>query len=51
LAAHATLGKLSDYLWQGHTATAAEIDDIIEFYLSAVEGGPGPTRTTRKRNR
>ena len=36
LVAHATFGKLSDYLWQRARAARAEIDHIIDFCLSAV---------------
>jgi AcrR family transcriptional regulator len=36
LAAHATLGKLSDYLWQRAQPTSAEIARITEFCLSAI---------------
>jgi AcrR family transcriptional regulator len=36
LAAHATFGKLSDYLWQGTQPTAAEIDHIVDFCLAVV---------------
>jgi len=36
LAAHATLGKLSDYLWQRTQPTGTEIARITEFCLAAV---------------
>jgi AcrR family transcriptional regulator len=36
LAAHATLGMLSDYLWQQVEPTRAEVDRITEFCLRAV---------------
>jgi AcrR family transcriptional regulator len=36
LAAHATLGKIADYLWQGATPSPAEIEHITEFCLRAV---------------
>jgi len=36
LAAHATLGKFADYLWQRATPSPAEIDHITEFCLRAV---------------
>lgn len=36
LAAHATLGKLSDYLWRGAQPTRAEVDRIARFCLRAV---------------
>jgi hypothetical protein len=36
LSAHATFGKLSDYLWQGAQPTPAEIDHITKFCLAAV---------------
>jgi AcrR family transcriptional regulator len=44
LAAHATLGKLSDYLWQRTQPTHAEIARITDFCLTAVM----PRRTTTK---
>ena len=36
LAAHATLGKIADYLWQRAEPSPAEIDHITEFCLRAV---------------
>ncbi|MCU1456981.1 MAG: regulatory protein TetR [Actinomycetia bacterium] len=36
LVAHATFGKLSDYLWQQERPTRAEIERITDFCLSAV---------------
>ncbi len=36
LAAHATLGKIADYLWQRATPSPAEIDHITEFCLRAI---------------
>ena len=36
LAAHATFGKLSDYLWQGTQPSPAEIDHIVDFCLAAI---------------
>src|SRR6266699_827132 len=36
LAAHATLGKISDYLWQRAAPSPAEIDQITEFCLRAI---------------
>ena len=36
LAAHATFGKLSDYLWQGTQPSPAEIDHIVDFCLDAI---------------
>jgi AcrR family transcriptional regulator len=36
LAAHATLGKIADYLWQRAEPTPAEIDHITEFCLRAI---------------
>jgi AcrR family transcriptional regulator len=42
LAAHATLGKLSDYLW-GHTVPSpADVDRISDFCLAAVIGKGRP---------
>lgn len=43
LAAHATLGKIADYLWQRATPSPAEIDHITEFCLLAI----GPRRQGR----
>ncbi len=36
LAAHATRGRLSDFLWQGVTPSKAEVDHIVGFCLGAV---------------
>jgi AcrR family transcriptional regulator len=36
LAAHAALGKISDYLWQHATPGRAEVDHITEFCLRAI---------------
>jgi len=36
LVAHAAVGVLSDFLWQGVQPTRAEIDHIVEFCLAAV---------------
>jgi hypothetical protein len=36
LAAHATFGKLADYLWQQSRPTPAEVDHIVGFCLAAV---------------
>jgi len=38
LAAHATLGKISDYLWQRSAPSTAEVDHITEFCLRAIDG-------------
>jgi AcrR family transcriptional regulator len=35
LAAHATLGTLSDHLWQGTPPTPADVDRIADFCLAA----------------
>src|SRR5215212_4008839 len=40
LAAHAVLGKLSDYLWQRGAPTPAEVDRITGFCIAAATGGP-----------
>lgn len=40
LAAHATLGRLADHLWQHTTPDSEEIDVITVFCLRAVTGGP-----------
>jgi len=42
LAAHATLGRLTDHLWQRTQPDAAEIDRIVDFWLAAVSPGPQP---------
>jgi AcrR family transcriptional regulator len=39
LAAHATLGKLSDHLWQRGRPTRVEVERIVSFCLSAVTSG------------
>ena len=36
LAAHATLGRLSDCLWQGDRPTPAEVDRVTDFCLAAI---------------
>jgi AcrR family transcriptional regulator len=36
LAAHATFGKLADYLWLGTQPSTAEIDHIVDFCLAAI---------------
>jgi len=36
LAAHATVGKISDYLWRRATPSPAEIDHITDFCLRAI---------------
>lgn len=38
LAAHATLGKVSDYLWQQTRPTGAEVDGITAFCMGSIEG-------------
>jgi hypothetical protein len=39
LAAHATLGKVSDYLWQQTRPTRAEVDAITAFCLGSIASG------------
>jgi AcrR family transcriptional regulator len=39
LAAHAVLGKVSDYLWQGTQPSPAELDRITAFCVAAVQNG------------
>jgi AcrR family transcriptional regulator len=39
LAAHATLGKVSDYLWQQTRPTRAEVDGITAFCLGSIASG------------
>jgi hypothetical protein len=36
LVAHATVGTISDYLWQRTTPGPAEVDHIVEFCLRAI---------------
>jgi AcrR family transcriptional regulator len=48
LAAHAALGKLSDYLWQRAQPTPAEVEHITRFCLAAV---PRPGRTAKPTSR
>jgi AcrR family transcriptional regulator len=48
LAAHATFGKLSDYLWQHARPTEAEIDRIIGFCIAAVTPAAGGATTPRR---
>ena len=38
LAAHAVVGKMSDYLWRRTTPAPAEVDRITEFCLNAARG-------------
>jgi AcrR family transcriptional regulator len=45
LAAHATLGKLSDYLWQRTQPTRADLDRIAEFCLGAITPRRGGTKS------
>ena len=40
LAAHATLGKLADHLWQGAPPSAADVDRITRFCLAADSSEP-----------
>ncbi len=40
LAAHATFGKLSDYLWQRQQPSPAEVDHIVGFCLAALTPRP-----------
>jgi AcrR family transcriptional regulator len=44
LAAHATLGKVADYLWQRTRPTRAEVDGIIAFCLGSIGSGSGSAR-------
>jgi AcrR family transcriptional regulator len=41
LAAHATLGRLTDHLWQRQQPGADETDRIVECWLAAVRSGAG----------
>src|SRR6266704_127188 len=45
LAAHATVGKISDYLWRRATPSPAEIEHITGFCLRAIT--PGSARASR----
>ena len=45
LAAHATMGTLTDHLWRGDQPTRAEIDRIVDFWLATVSPPRGPTST------
>jgi AcrR family transcriptional regulator len=38
LAAHAIFGRLSELLWDGAQADAAEVDHLVEFCLGAISG-------------
>lgn len=44
LAAHAILGKVSDYLWQGTRPTEAEIDRMAAFCVAAASGSAPSSR-------
>jgi AcrR family transcriptional regulator len=46
LAAHATLGKLSDHLWQRTQPTGVEITRIVEFCLGAVTPPRAKTKSS-----
>jgi AcrR family transcriptional regulator len=49
LAAHATVGQLSDHLWRRVPPTRAEIDHVVEFCIAAVtpRGRPRASRERR----
>jgi AcrR family transcriptional regulator len=51
LAAHATLGKLSDYLWQHTQPTPAEITRITELCLAAITPRQGNTKSSTTEQR
>ena len=51
LAAHATIGKISDYLWQRTNPSPAEIDHITEFCLRRSVIGNRPPNALRSPNR
>ena len=40
LVAHATLGKVSDYLWAGKRPTRDEIEHLTQFCINAARGTP-----------
>jgi hypothetical protein len=40
LAAHATVGKVADYLWAGEQPTRAELDRITQFCIAAATPRP-----------
>jgi AcrR family transcriptional regulator len=48
LAAHATVGKLSEHLWQRTRPTDAEMAQVVEFYLAAVSRSATTGRLARK---
>ncbi len=48
LAAHATLGKVSDHLWQRTTPAPSEVDRITRFCLAAVKRPQTTAPATRK---
>jgi AcrR family transcriptional regulator len=48
LAAHATLGRLSDHLWQRTRPTSVEVDAIANFCLRAATGTPADRRAMRR---
>ncbi|HWC37269.1 MAG TPA: TetR/AcrR family transcriptional regulator [Acidimicrobiales bacterium] len=47
LATHATVGVLSDFLWQSARPTQAEIDHIVDFCLAAVTAPSGQGSSSR----
>jgi AcrR family transcriptional regulator len=51
LAAHATIGVLSDYLGQGVRPTRSQIDHVTEFCIAAIARQPRNRQTTRRTNR
>ena len=55
LVAHATLGTLSDHLWQRARATDAEVDAVTAFCLRVAASGPGsapaPARSVKARRK
>lgn len=49
LAAHAAVGVLSDFLWQGLRPSRAEIEHVVEFCLAAVITQPRSASTSTER--
>lgn len=50
LAAHATVGRLADHLWQGVPPTRADVDHITAFCLRTVSPGTVRSSSTGERH-
>jgi AcrR family transcriptional regulator len=46
LVAHATLGKVSEYLWTGTTPRRSDVDQVVQFALAAA--APPPPAASRR---